>query len=115
MEGFFIFSNTNYKPLLLFKPFTRLPLTTSHTLFTHTALLLAYPRKTNTHEQRSVTRLRQKTKAAYTASGYLCIHTGSMFNYQTYKSLIMLTIILFAAGLICFWLFFKSIDWFEKI
>jgi len=27
----------------------------------------------------------------------------------------MLTIILFLAGLICFWLFFKSIDWFEKI
>jgi len=27
----------------------------------------------------------------------------------------MLTIILFAAGLVCFALFFKSIDYFEKI
>jgi len=27
----------------------------------------------------------------------------------------MLTILLILAGLICFWLFFKSIDWFEKI
>ena len=31
------------------------------------------------------------------------------------KSHIMLTIILFAAGLACFALFFKSIDYFEKI
>jgi len=27
----------------------------------------------------------------------------------------MLTIILIIAGLLCFWLFFKSIDFFEKI
>jgi len=24
-------------------------------------------------------------------------------------------VILLVAGLICFWLFFKSVDWFEKI
>jgi hypothetical protein len=28
MEGFFIFNNFNYKPLLPFKAFTHLPLTT---------------------------------------------------------------------------------------
>jgi hypothetical protein len=27
----------------------------------------------------------------------------------------MLTVILFLAGLVCFWVFFKSIDYFEKI
>jgi len=27
----------------------------------------------------------------------------------------MLTVVLVIAGLICFWLFFKSVDWFEKI
>jgi len=27
----------------------------------------------------------------------------------------MLILLLLAAGLICFWLFYKSIDWFEKI
>jgi len=27
----------------------------------------------------------------------------------------MLTVVLIIAGLICFWLFFKSVDWFEKI
>jgi len=27
----------------------------------------------------------------------------------------MLTILLLAAGLICFWFFFKTVDWFEKI
>jgi len=27
----------------------------------------------------------------------------------------MMIAILLLAGLICFWLFFKSVDWFEKI
>jgi len=27
----------------------------------------------------------------------------------------ILSILLIIAGLICFWLFFKSVDWFEKI
>jgi hypothetical protein len=31
------------------------------------------------------------------------------------KSIGMLTIILFASGLVCFALFFKAIDYFEKI
>jgi hypothetical protein len=29
--------------------------------------------------------------------------------------MIMLTLLLILGGLVCFWLFFKSIDWFEKI
>jgi hypothetical protein len=81
MEGFFFFNNFTNKPSLPFKPFTHLSLTTFFPLYSHTALLLAYPRKTKTHEQRSVTGLRQKTKAPYPAPGYLCIPTGSLFNY----------------------------------
>jgi len=27
----------------------------------------------------------------------------------------MLILLLIGGGLICFWLFFKSVDWFEKI
>ena len=27
----------------------------------------------------------------------------------------MLVILLLAAGFICFWFFFKAVDWFEKI
>lgn len=36
------------------------------------------------------------------------------FN-PSFKYLAMLTFLLFVAGLVCFWLFFKSIDFFEKI
>ena len=44
-------------------------------------------------------------------------HDDRSRNYlQDYKSLIMfLTIILILAGLVCFALFFKSIDFFDKI
>jgi hypothetical protein len=34
---------------------------------------------------------------------------------QHSKILAMLTVILFLAGLVCFYVFFKSIDYFEKI
>jgi hypothetical protein len=34
---------------------------------------------------------------------------------QPNKILAMLTVILFLAGLVCFYVFFKSIDYFEKI
>jgi len=44
----------------------------------------------------------------------LC-RSGILFGVLRVKDVVMLTIILFAAGLICFALFFKSIDYFEKI
>jgi hypothetical protein len=34
---------------------------------------------------------------------------------QPSKTLAMLTLILFLAGLVCFYIFFKTIDYFEKI
>jgi hypothetical protein len=47
------------------------------------------------------------------------LYTGPYLGYiawDLFKNLnTMMTIILLAAGLICFRLFYKSIDWFEKI
>jgi len=39
----------------------------------------------------------------------------SAWNKKTIKFKQMLTVILMLAGLICFWLFFKAIDFSEKI
>jgi hypothetical protein len=46
------------------------------------------------------------------------IWTHPLFERMRHLSIkkeIMITLLLLLAGLICFWLFFKSIDWFEKI
>ena len=46
----------------------------------------------------------------------ICI-PGKIQNIISFlnKKCMFLTAMLIASGLICFWLFFKSIDWFEKI
>jgi hypothetical protein len=41
--------------------------------------------------------------------------SGIPFGHQPLKYLFMLTVILFLAGFVCFYLFFKSIDYFENI
>lgn len=45
----------------------------------------------------------------------ICKQWFQSWYFQDLKHFNMMTILLFVAGLICFWLFFKSIDWFEKI
>jgi len=42
-------------------------------------------------------------------------HSGTPFGFSTIKYRTMMTAILFLAGLVCFYLFFKSIDYFENI
>jgi hypothetical protein len=58
---------------------------------------------------------------SYCPSSYSAIKHFHFFprhffwQYSAVKNENMLTLLLFAAGFICFWFFFKSVDWFEKI
>lgn len=36
-------------------------------------------------------------------------------SLTNYKPQTMITVMLLIAGLLCYWLFYKTIDWFEKI
>lgn len=47
--------------------------------------------------------------------GTFFVLSGAESKHLTYMDPILLFLILCAAGALCYWFFFKCIDWFDKI